>query len=102
MLADSGTKNLQEFLSDADLIITGVGKAGLIKPEWLKEGAGVIDFGYPADLNCTSPQDQGSCGDKVFDNLLFYTPTPGGTGPILVAMLFKNFYTLNEKDQESY
>ncbi len=77
-------------LKNADLVITGVGKAGLMKPDMLKPGAGVIDFGY-----------DGGKGD--FDPTGFeggwHTPTPGGTGPILVAKLFENFYALNrEKD----
>jgi methylenetetrahydrofolate dehydrogenase (NADP+)/methenyltetrahydrofolate cyclohydrolase len=76
------------ILKQADLVITGVGKAGLITGNMLKPGAGVIDFGY---------------GDKKGDfdmsdaNVSFYTPTPGGTGPILVASVFENFYTLAEK-----
>lgn len=81
--ADIETKNLEQFVHDADLVITGVGKEGLIQPEWLKAGAGVIDFGFPPD--CAVPAD---------DHLAFYTPTPGGTGPILVAKLFENFYTI--------
>jgi len=84
--ADIETENLQEFLADADLVITGVGKEGLIKPEWLKPGAGVIDFGFPSDL-FQSPTSN-------LQHLSFYTPTPGGTGPILVAKLFENFYRL--------
>lgn len=86
-------------LNDVDLVISGVGKAGIIKPDMLKSEAGVIDFGY-------DKVDGKICGD--FDdkqlkpnthNLTpsFYTPTPGGTGPILVAKLFENFYKLNEK-----
>jgi len=83
---DLETKNLQEALKDVDLIITGVGKKDLIDPKWLKEGAGVIDFGIPADLIQPSISS--------FQHLVFYTPVPGGTGPILVAELFKNFYKI--------
>lgn len=82
------------ILSEADLVISGVGEAGIIDPEHLKPGAGVIDFGYyyfedgrlSGDLDTTSPH---------IEKLSFYTPTPGGTGPILVAKLFENFYKLN-------
>ncbi len=87
-VADSQTENLQEVLSGADLIITGVGKKDLINPEWLKKGAGIIDFGFPPDLQILKIEN---CKLKIG----FYTPTPGGTGPILVAELFKNFYILN-------
>ncbi len=88
-IADEETKDLEKFLADADLVISGVGKkeGGLVKPEWLKEGAGVIDFGFPPDLDTTN--------EEHLQKLTFYTPTPGGTGPILVAKLFENFYRLN-------
>jgi len=82
-VADIETEDLKSFLAEADLVISGVGKKDLINSEWLKEGAGVIDFGYPADLKIA--------GDQLF----FYTPTPNGTGPVLVAELFKNFYKLS-------
>lgn len=75
----------REPLKSADLIVSGVGKAGVLDAGLLKSGAGVIDFGY----------DMGA-GDLAGDvgKLAFYTPTPGGTGPILVAKLMGNFYTL--------
>lgn len=95
---DSAVKTYKLFHSKSDisdvrnfdLIITGVGKGGLLKPEMLKSGAGVIDFGY--DLI-----DGKIKGDFIAnDNFSgWYTPTPGGTGPILVAEIFKNFYKLN-------
>lgn len=86
--ADINTRDLRSFMADADLVISGVGKKNLINPEWLKEGAGVIDFGFPSDLDNSKLKD----GDA---RLRFYTPNPGGTGPILVAELFRNFYNLN-------
>jgi 5,10-methylene-tetrahydrofolate dehydrogenase/methenyl tetrahydrofolate cyclohydrolase len=101
-------------LKNYDLIISGVGQAGLIKPEMLKEGAGVIDFGYSpailrdsqtdADLTQTNAEINKLVGDfdssqlsNIKSQLLFYTPTPGGTGPILVAKVFENFYKLNKE-----
>lgn len=84
------------ILKQADLVITGVGKAGLIKPGMLKEGAGVIDFGYDngkGDFN----SEQQATSDKRQG--IWYTPTPGGTGPIVVAKLFENFYKLVEADK---
>lgn len=85
-------------LKNADLVVLGTGEPQLIKPETLKEEALVIDFGY------------GSIAGKVFGDLdaselkiknlelkINFTPTPGGTGPILVAELFRNFFALTEK-----
>lgn len=89
-VADIETPNLQEFVADADMVITGVGKTGLIDLRWLKDGAGIIDFGFPPDIK------QEGLGLRV-RGLGFYTPTPGGTGPILVAKLFENVYALNNE-----
>jgi len=80
-------------IKNADVIICGTGQAGLIKPEILKDGAGVIDFGYSMQ-NGKISGDLDASGD--LSKLSFYTPTPGGTGPILVAKLFENFYALNQ------
>lgn len=80
-------------LKNADVVICGAGQAGLIKPEMLKNGAGVIDFGYSVKDGKISG-DLDASGD--LSKLSFYTPTPGGTGPILVAKLFENFYGLNK------
>lgn len=88
-------------LKKADLVITGVGKASLIKPEMLKLGAGVIDFGYDfVDGKVRGDFDSSACQtSNVNCQLSFYTPTPGGTGPILVAEIFKNFYILAKATQ---
>ncbi|MBI5153339.1 MAG: bifunctional 5,10-methylenetetrahydrofolate dehydrogenase/5,10-methenyltetrahydrofolate cyclohydrolase [Parcubacteria group bacterium] len=82
-------------LHSADLVVTGAGSPGVIYPNMLKEGAGVIDFGTAivggklrGDLDIVSGETS---------KLSFYTPTSGGTGPILVAKLFENFYTLNDR-----
>ena len=86
------------LLKQADIVITGVGKAGIITPEMLKDGAGIIDFGYgmlegeySGDFDTRSLKIENS---KVKTG--WYTPTPGGTGPLLVAKLFENFYKLNK------
>jgi methylenetetrahydrofolate dehydrogenase (NADP+) / methenyltetrahydrofolate cyclohydrolase len=83
-------------LGDADLVISGTGSAGLVKPETLKSGAGVIDFGY-AYVDGGLRGDLDTSVAKHLEHLSFYTPTPGGTGPILVAKLFENFFALNRK-----
>ncbi len=83
--------NLDEYLKNADIIISGVGEKNLIND--CKERAIVIDFGY-------SFEDGKIYGDinfeKLKDKASLITPTPGGTGPILVAKLFENFFKLLE------
>ncbi|MDP3725263.1 MAG: hypothetical protein Q8R20_02195, partial [Nanoarchaeota archaeon] len=82
------------ILKEVDLIISGTGHAGLLKPETLKVGAGVIDFGYAEGPDGELLGDLDASLSSVMSHLSFYTPTPGGTGPIVVALLFRNFYTL--------
>lgn len=81
------------LLKGADLVVTGVGEVGLVKPSMLKHGAAVIDFGYD--------QGKGDLDDQLpatsYQQLAFYTPTPGGTGPILVAKVLENFCRLNQE-----
>ncbi len=97
------------ILKQADLVISGVGKAGLIKPEMLKDGASIIDFGYNMENVTSDTRQKNSLVKKILGDfdvsslsmspvaLNFYTPTPNGTGPILVAKLFENFYGLNNE-----
>ena len=82
-------------LKNYNLIISGVGQNNLIKPEMLKQNAGVIDFGYSINKNGKISGDFDSSLLVVNYESLIYTPTPGGTGPILVAKIFENFYNLN-------
>jgi len=86
----SKTGDTKDKLKDADVIVSGVGKANLFGAEDVKDGALVIDFGYDT-------KDGKFCGDfeaPAGETSIIYTPTPGGTGPILVAKLFENFYRL--------
>lgn len=85
-------------LKNADLVILGTGEPQLVKPGMLKDDAVVIDFGYGSiagkvfgDFDAETLKVSASGGEK-----LSYTPTPGGTGPILVAELFANFFKLLE------
>ena len=73
-------------LADADLIVTGAGVAGLIRPRDIKEGCVLIDAG-------TSESDGSIVGDADPACALkasVFTPVPGGVGPVAVACLFRN------------
>jgi len=82
---------IEDYLKISQIIISGVGKANLIND--CQGGAILIDFGY-------SFQNGKIYGDINFEKLKekanLITPTPGGTGPILVAKLFENFFKLLE------
>jgi methylenetetrahydrofolate dehydrogenase (NADP+)/methenyltetrahydrofolate cyclohydrolase len=85
------TENPAELSKKADIIVSGVGKPGLIKPNMIKEGAVVIDFGFAGT-------EKGIAGDVDFKEVSkkasLITPVPGGTGPIVVAAVLKNFVKL--------
>ncbi len=82
-------------LENADIVVLGTGVPRLVSPDMLKRGAGVIDFGYGRDEAGRVSGDLDTRDERALRRLSFFTPTPGGTGPILVAELFENFYKLN-------
>jgi methylenetetrahydrofolate dehydrogenase (NADP+)/methenyltetrahydrofolate cyclohydrolase len=81
-------------LKDADLVITGTGQSGLIRSSMVKPGAIVLDFGYGEMIVNGKKR---LCGDLDPTDAegIIHTPTPGGTGPLLVGCLFENFYLLH-------
>lgn len=89
---DSHAKHLREKLKEADIVISGAGEADLFGAEDLKESALVIDFGFNRKHEKTVGDfdPAGAEGKNIS-----YTRTPGGTGPVLVAKLYENFYLLN-------
>ncbi|PIR87098.1 MAG: hypothetical protein COU11_02620 [Candidatus Harrisonbacteria bacterium CG10_big_fil_rev_8_21_14_0_10_49_15] len=81
-----------KIVRTADLVVTGTGVPRLIRGEHIKKGAIVIDYGYGRD---EEDQLTGDVDLKSVQRVASYvTPTPGGTGPVVVAMLLANFYKL--------
>ncbi|PWV80439.1 bifunctional methylenetetrahydrofolate dehydrogenase/methenyltetrahydrofolate cyclohydrolase FolD [Halomonas sp. A11-A] len=82
------TQNLEEHVRRADLLVVAVGKPGLVKGEWVKEGAIVIDVGI------NRLEDGTLAGDVDFaaaaERASWITPVPGGVGPMTVATLLEN------------
>lgn len=82
------TKNLQAIVANADLVVAAAGKPGLIKGEWIKPGAVVVDIGINRLADGTI------CGDVEFnvakERAGWITPVPGGVGPMTVATLMEN------------
>ncbi|HTZ11870.1 MAG TPA: bifunctional 5,10-methylenetetrahydrofolate dehydrogenase/5,10-methenyltetrahydrofolate cyclohydrolase [Candidatus Margulisiibacteriota bacterium] len=86
-IGTSKAGKLQEHVAKAEVLIVAVGKAGLIKGEWVKEGAVVIDVGINrvadkivGDVEFEGAEKRASC----------ITPVPGGVGPLTVTMLMRN------------
>ena len=89
-ICHSKTKNLDDFLQNADIVVVAIGKVDFLKPDKLKEGAYVIDVGINRNLE---GKVSGDVDYQAFEESLkhFYvTPVPGGVGPMTIAMLLKN------------
>lgn len=82
------THNLADFVKQADILVSAVGKPGLIKGEWIKSGATVIDVGINRLLDGTITGDVDF--KEACKNAAWITPVPGGVGPMTVAILLKN------------
>jgi len=86
-IAHSRTADLPALVAGADIVVAAVGRANMVKGEWLKPGATVIDVG----INRT---DAGLVGDVDFASACevagAITPVPGGVGPMTIACLIRN------------
>eukprot|EP01121_Diplochlamys_sp_Union-15-3_P013413 TRINITY_DN4157_c0_g1_i3.p1 TRINITY_DN4157_c0_g1~~TRINITY_DN4157_c0_g1_i3.p1 ORF type:complete len:329 (-),score=75.22 TRINITY_DN4157_c0_g1_i3:64-951(-) len=89
----SKTKNIEEIVKQADIIVAAVGRAEMVKKEWIKPGAVVIDVGMNTIEDNTRATGKRLIGDVARDAVEVagrITPVPGGVGPMTVAMLLQN------------
>ncbi|KAK9385952.1 formate--tetrahydrofolate ligase-domain-containing protein [Lipomyces mesembrius] len=90
----SRTKAIQEYLKEADVVVSAIGKPEFVKGEWLKSGVVVIDVGTNYIPDATKKSGQRLVGDVDFESASAVaskiTPVPGGVGPMTVAMLLQN------------
>jgi len=94
-ICHSGTRNLAQTLAEADIVIAAIGKPGVIRTNWLKQGSIIIDIGITrlADGKITGDIDFGSA--KQVGSWI--TPVPGGIGPMTVSTLLLNtFYAAKQ------
>ena len=89
-LAHSATINLTELIKEADVVIAAIGIAHFIKPNMVKPGATVVDVGITRVDN----KLLGDVDPAVSQVAAFFTPTPGGVGPMTRAMLLSNLLEL--------
>jgi len=92
-LCHTGTKDIRSFTLQADIVIAAAGKPDLIKSDMIKEGAVVIDVGINRVADTLTPKGYRLCGDvdpSVAEKAGFFTPVPGGVGPMTIAMLLQN------------
>ncbi|XP_067130396.1 C-1-tetrahydrofolate synthase, cytoplasmic [Centruroides vittatus] len=90
----SRTSNLAEEVRQADIVVVAVGKAELVRGDWIKPGAIVIDCGINSIPDSTKISGYRLVGDINFQEVKkvasYITPVPGGVGPMTVAMIMKN------------
>ena len=93
-LCHSYTKALDEICRNSDIIIAAAGSPELIRGEWIKPGAIVIDVGINHIPDETNPRGYRLVGDVAFDEAVEHagaiSPVPGGVGPMTIAMLMAN------------
>ena len=90
-LADSKTQNIQDRISENNVVIVGIGRPRYIQADWI-DGQIIIDAGY----------NEGNVGDvdeSAYLKSSMYTPVPGGVGPMTIAMLMENTYRLYKQQK---
>lgn len=94
-ICHSKTTKLAEHIRQADIVVGAVGVPELIKKDWIKAGAVVVDAGF-------HPTDEGGCGDIELDGIetiaSAYTPVPGGVGPMTINTLIRQTVEAAEKE----
>jgi len=91
-VAHSKTRDLADVVRRADIVVAAVGRPEMVRGDWIKPGATVIDVG----INRVDGPSTGSglIGDVAFDEAVLHagaiTPVPGGVGPMTIACLLKN------------
>jgi 5,10-methylene-tetrahydrofolate dehydrogenase/methenyl tetrahydrofolate cyclohydrolase len=90
----SRTKDLPGVVRSADILIAAIGKTEMVRGDWIKPGAAVIDVGINAVPDATKKSGQRLVGDVNFNEAKevagWITPVPGGVGPMTIAMLMNN------------
>ena len=93
-ICHSRTKNLREICASADILIAAVGRVEMVKKDWVKPGAAVIDVGTHRIEDPTKEKGYYLTGDVAFDEVKeiagAISPSPGGVGPMTIAMLMRN------------
>jgi methylenetetrahydrofolate dehydrogenase (NADP+)/methenyltetrahydrofolate cyclohydrolase len=87
-IAHSRTLDLPALCREADVLVAAVGRARMVRGDWIKPGAAVLDVGI------NRGEDGKLCGDVAYEEVVGVagrvTPVPGGVGPMTIAMLLQN------------
>ena len=93
VLLHSASKNIPEQVKQSDIVVAAVGQPGFVKPEWVKPGAVVLDVG----ITRVNDSLVGDVDPAVREVAGFFSPNPGGVGPMTRAMLMANVVKLATK-----
>lgn len=90
----SRTRDLPAVVHQADILIAAIGKMEMVRGDWIKPGAAVIDVGINEKPDASKKKGYRLVGDVNFEEAVqvagWITPVPGGVGPMTIAMLMKN------------
>ena len=94
-ITHSRTKDLPQVVAGADIVVAAVGRPNMVKADWIKEGAIVIDVGINrVEKTVDGETKMGLTGDVDYDAVCAVagaiTPVPGGVGPMTIIMLMAN------------
>lgn len=93
-LCHSRTKDLPSIVRQADVLIAAIGRPQMVRGDWIKPGAAVIDVGINRVEDASAPRGSRLVGDVCFDEAKevagWITPVPGGVGPMTIAVLLRN------------
>ena len=93
-ICHSRTKDLPALCRQADILVAAVGRAEMVRGDWIKPGAVVIDVGTNQKEDPSAKRGYRLVGDVAFDEAVevagAITPVPGGVGPMTIAMLMQN------------
>jgi len=99
-ICHSKTNNLPGITRQADILVVAVGRTEMVRGDWIKPGAVVIDVGINRVEDATKKRGYRIVGDVAFDEAIeiagAITPVPGGVGPMTIAMLMQNTLWLAE------
>ena len=93
-IVHSKTKDIEGMVKQADIVVAAVGRPNMVKSNWVKDGAIVIDVGINRIDHPDKPGKTKLVGDVDYDDVFTVasaiTPVPGGVGPMTIACLLKN------------
>jgi len=93
-ICHSKSKDLPGIVRGADVLVAAVGRAQMVRGDWVKPGAVVIDVGINRIEDPTHPKGSRLVGDVCFEEVKevasWITPVPGGVGPMTIALLMRN------------